>query len=108
MEPTEANRIEFTITLPNLDNCRLSARDLDDNEVTGSSPHLQVFQERLRRKRYINAVEDVRALVTCCRPADLRFSRHMGRFWGPGSSQRLWILISRTPSPQWKPATWTT
>jgi len=109
MHPTQADGIEFTMTLPSIDNWpRLSAGDLAHNNVTlGSTSHLREFQERLRRKRYIYVVEDVRAVIASCRPAHLRCSRHIRRFGGPGSSQRLRTLISRASS-QWKLAIWTT
>ncbi len=110
MQPTHADRIEFTMTLPSPDNWRrLSEDDLAQDKVTlGWSRHLREFQERLRRNCYIDAVQDVRAVVSCCRPAHLRCSRHMRRFGGPGSSQRLRTLISRASPPQWKLAVWTT
>ncbi len=94
MHPTQ-------MTLASHDNWRrLSADDLNDNKVThaGSSPHLREFQKRLQRKRYIDAVDDVRAVVTCCRPADLRCSRHMRRFGGL-FSKRLCSCISRASFP---------
>ncbi len=109
MQPTHADRTEFTMTLPSRDNWRrLSEEDLAHNKVTrGWSSHLREFEERLRRKRYIDAVQDVRTVVACCRPTHLRCSRHMRLFGRSGSSQRLRTLISRASS-QWKLAIWTT
>src|SRR6266404_3293267 len=48
MQPTHADRTEFTMTLPSRDNWRrLSEEDLAHNKVThGWSRHLREFQER--------------------------------------------------------------
>ncbi len=57
---------------------RLHYRDLrynDVSKVTSSPPYVQELQERLQRKRYINdATEDVRTILPCCRPSNLRCS----------------------------------
>ncbi len=98
MRPTETDRTQFTIQLLDLDNWgHFSQHNLHYNEVTLAessqetfsklSKSLREFQECLRRKRYINnGVEDVRAVVVCCRPPDLRCPRNMRRFraLGPG------------------------
>ena len=85
MVPNVANKTEFMIKLRRLENWdHLSVHDLSHNGVRelGSSPFLQKFQQRLKRKRYIdNAMGkyDVRAVLRslrCCRPPDFRCSKH--------------------------------
>jgi len=103
MHPTEANRIEFTMRLRNLANWdRLCEDDLTYNNIRRApflSPRRQLFQDRLRRKRYIDkAIEDVRATISCCRLPDLRCSRYMCRSGEFGSLQRLQTHISRASS----------
>ena len=101
MQATEANKPEFTMKIRDLKNWdRLCQDDLTHNNVRPASlsPHLQEFQERLRRKRYIDdAMEDIRAVLAYCRLPDLRCSRYMHRSRGLGSLQRLRIYISRAP-----------
>ena len=79
------NHTEFTIKLERVENWnRLRGEDLSHNEVreVESSPFLQEFQQRLRRKRYIDNARgkyDVRAVLRslrCCRPPDHRCSKH--------------------------------
>jgi hypothetical protein len=81
---------------------RLGNNDLYFNNVrrAGASQHLREFQERLERKRYIsNDTADVRVVLPCCRPPDLRCSRAMRR---SGSfcvrTQYLGARISRLSS----------
>jgi len=57
---------------------RLHHPDLRYNDVrhvTSPPQYVQELQERLRRKRHIDdATEDVRAILSCCSPPDLRCS----------------------------------
>jgi hypothetical protein len=102
MQATGANWPEFTMKLRDLKNWnRLCQDDLTHNNISraSSSPHLRAFQERLRRKRYIDdAIEDVRAVLAHCGLPDLRLSRYVRRSRGLGSLQRLRAYISRASS----------
>ena len=79
------HQTKFTIKLERAENWnRLEGGDLSYNEIrqVESSPFLQEFQQRLRRKRYIDNARgkyDVRAVLRslrCCRPPDFRCSKH--------------------------------
>jgi|SRR6266850_2432900 len=106
MQTTKANKPEFTIKLEDLDRWDRGLREenLTHNNVSraSSSPQLEEFRERLRRKRYIdNAIEDVRAAFPCCRLPDLHCSRYMRGSRRLGRLQRLPTHISRASS-QWR------
>jgi hypothetical protein len=103
--PRVSDRPEFTMYLRNLATWdRLSENDLTYNNVrpAGSSQPLEELQERLWRKRYIgDAFVNVRPVLLCCRPPDLRCSRYMrrsGAFCNAvrRTTQRLGTHISRT------------
>jgi hypothetical protein len=88
---SEPHRRELLITLEHIDDwTRLHLGDLNVNHVFQSAPsssHVRDLQHRLQRKRYVNNVlENVRAVLPCCRPPNLRCSRylcHSGGLW-PG------------------------
>jgi len=83
--PSRPTRAEFIIRLRSNGNWdRLCSADLTYNNVkpVRSSQRLEGVQERLRRKRFIE--EEVRAVLPCSRPPDLRCSRYMRR------SRTLW------------------
>jgi hypothetical protein len=70
MQTTEENKPEFTFKLQDLSKWPngLHEEDLTHNNISraSSSPQLEEFRERLRRKRYVdNAIQGVRAVFPC-------------------------------------------
>ena len=111
MLPRVSERIELRMKLRSValwDRLREDDLTYDNVRRVGSSQLLEEFQERLRRKRYIDAAfVEVRAVPPCCRPLDLCRSRYMRRSGTlcnavRRTTQRLWTHISR-PSSQRKP-----